>query len=208
MLPDMSGLKFHPQDHRYILEQGSVNLQLPSVTQILQMISNEYYDGIDYTTLMQAADRGTRVHEAIELIDQCGWIQGDEDIKGYLDAYCRWIMDFRPEIVATEWRGYHRNLYYAGTVDKLIRLPQSEDVVLVDVKTSSIYYPLLVDMQLGGYAQMIESWQKIKIGSAYGLQLKADGSYEFHLAKELARSKTMFGMCFALHSAIKKDKEG
>ncbi len=99
MLPDMSALKFYPKEHRYILQQGAANLQLPSVTQIIQLISREYYGQIDYATLQQAADRGTRAHEAIELIDQCGWAPFDPDITGYIEAYNNWREDYRPEIV-------------------------------------------------------------------------------------------------------------
>lgn len=210
MLPDIEGLKFLPKPHLYILEQGSINLQLPSVTRIIQIISNQFYGQIDYATLQQAADRGTRVHEAIELFDQCGWAHVDDDITGYMESYQSWIRDFQPEIVATELRGYHRTLYYAGTVDKLIRLPdqKTDGLILVDVKTSSTYFPLLVDIQLGGYAQMLDSWAGTKIDSAWGLQLKADGTYKFHRTKDLARSKTLFAMCHALFSAVQKEKEG
>lgn len=209
MLPEITGLKFLPKPHLYILEQGSINLQLPSVTQIIQPISREFYGQIYFITLQHAADRGTRVHEAIELVDQCGYAPIDDDMTGYMEAYSRWMRDFEPEIVATEFRGYHRNLYYAGTIDKLIRLPQQGNgLILVDVKTSSTYYPLLVDIQLGGYAQLLESWPGTKIESAWGLQLKPDGTYEFHRAKDLSRARSLFQMCHALHSAVQREKEG
>lgn len=208
MLPDMSGLKFYPKEHKYILQQGSVNLQLPSVTQIILFISNEFYGQIDPATLHKAADRGTRVHEAIELMDQGIWTPVEDDMAGYIQAYQRWKADFEPEIVATEWRGYHRSMFYAGTVDKIVRLPsEGKGLIIVDLKTSSTYFPFLVDVQLAGYAQMIESWPGMKIDSTWGLQLKADGSYKIHRTQELNRMKTYFNMCYALHNAVQLQKE-
>ncbi len=209
MLPEISGLKFYPGPHQYILQQGSVNLQLPSVTQLIRFVSNEFYGQIDPVTLHKAADRGTRVHEAIELMDQCGWAPTEEDTAGYIEAYNRWKSDFEPEIIATEWRGYNRTMFYAGTVDKLVRMPnqKSDGLVIVDMKTSSTYFPLLVDIQLGGYAQMIESWPGMKIESAWGLQLRPDGSYKYHRTQDLTRAKSYFSMCYALHNAVQKEKE-
>lgn len=207
-LPDISGLKFLPGPHQYILQQGSVNLQLPSVTQLIRFISSEFYNQIDPVTLHKAADRGTRVHEAIELIDQGIWTPIEDDTAGYIEAYQRWKTDFEPEIIATEWRGYHRSMLYAGTVDKIATLPkQGEDMAIVDIKTSAAYIPFLVDVQLAGYAQMIESWPGMKIDSTWGLQLKADGSYKFHRTQELSRMKTYFNMCYALHNAVQLQKE-
>jgi len=207
-LPDMSGLKFLPGPHRYILQQGTVTLQLPSVTQLIRFISNEFYGQIDPVTLHKAADRGTRVHEAIELIDQGIWTPIEDDTAGYIEAYLRWKTDFEPEIIATEWRGYHRSMLYAGTVDKIATLPkQGEDMAIVDIKTSAAYIPFLVDVQLAGYAQMIESWPGMKIDSTWGLQLKPDGSYKFHRTQELNRMKTYFNMCYALHNAVQLQKE-
>ncbi len=208
MLPEITGLTFMPKSHQYILQQGSVTLQLPSVTQLIRFISNEFYGQIDPVMLHKAADRGTRVHEAIELIDQGIWAPTEEDTAGYIQAYQRWKTDFEPEIIATEWRGYHRSMLYAGTVDKIATLPkQGEDMAIVDIKTSAAYIPFLVDVQLAGYAQMIESWPGMKIDSTWGLQLKPDGSYKFHRTQELNRMKTYFNMCYALHNAVQLQKE-
>lgn len=209
MLPEITGLTFYPKAHQYILSQGSVNLQLPSVTQVIRFISNEFYNQIDYSTLQKAAARGTRVHEATELIDQCGWAPREEDIEGYIQAYERWKADFQPQIVATEWRGYHRTMFYAGTVDRIIRLPdqKTNGLVLVDIKNTSTYHPLLVDVQLSGYAQMIESWPDMKIESTWGLQLRPNGSYKFELTQNLLSMKSYFNMCYALHNAVRKEKE-
>lgn len=208
MLPNITGLSFLPKSHQYILQQGSATLQLPSVTQIIRFVSNEFYSQIDPVTLYKAADRGTRVHEAIELIDQGIWTPVEDDMAGYIRAYQRWKDDFQSEIVATEWRGYHRSMLYAGTVDKIVRFPRWGDgLAIVDIKTSSTYIPFLVDVQLAGYAQMVESWPGMKIDSTWGLQLKPDGSYKFHRTQELNRMKTYFNMCYALHNAVQLQKE-
>lgn len=113
-----------------------------------------------------------------------------------------------PDIIATEWRGYHRTMLYAGTVDKVVRLPKlGEGMAIVDLKTSSTYIPLLVDIQLAGYAQMIESWPNMKIESTWGLQLKPDGSYKFERTQSLLSMKSYFNMCYALHNVVQLQKE-
>jgi hypothetical protein len=209
MLPEITGLTLARDTHQYFLRQGSVTLQLPSVTQIIRFISSEFYGQIDYSTLQKAADRGTRVHEAIELIDECDWSPKEEDTAGYIEAYERWKADYQPQIIATEWRGYHRTMLYAGTIDKIIQLPgqTTDGLMIVDLKTSSTYFPFLVDVQLAGYAQMIESWPNMKIDDAWGLQLKPDGSYNFHCVQNLSQAKTYFFMCYALHNAVQREKE-
>jgi hypothetical protein len=208
-LPDISGLKFLPGPHQYILQQGSVSLQLPSVTQLIRFISSEFYSHIDPVTLKQAAYRGTRVHEAIELIDQGIWTPVDNDISPYIEAYKSWLTDYEPEIIATEWRGYHRTMLYAGTVDKIVRLPPEwgDRLFIVDIKTSATYNRLLVDVQLAGYVQMLESWPRVLIDGAWGLHLKADGNYEFRRTQSLAQMKTYFNMCYALHGAVQRERE-
>lgn len=209
MLPEITGLKFLSKPHQYILSQGSVTLQLPSVTQIMRFLSNEFYGYIAPFTLHKAADRGTRIHEATELLDECGWTPREEDTAGYIEAYERWKNDFQPQIIAAEWRGYHRTMLYAGTVDRVIRLPDQETkgLVLVDIKNTSTYHPLLVDVQLAGYAQMIESWPNMKIESTWGLQLKPDGSYKFERTQSLLSMKSYFNMCYALHNVVQREKE-
>lgn len=205
MLPDITDLTFIPKTHQYILTQGSVNLQLPSVTQVIRFISNEIYKQVDPVALRNAADRGTRVHEAIEMIDQEIWTPIDDEIAGYVDAYKRWKNDFQPETIANEWRGYHRSMLYAGTTDKIAKLP-GYGMSIVDYKTSISYFPFLVDVQLAGYTQMIESWPGAKIDSAWGLHLKANGSYDFHRTQDLNRMKSYFSMCYALHNAMQEEK--
>lgn len=204
----MTDLIFVRNSHRYYLRQGSAHLQLPSVTQIIRFISNEFYGQIDPVTLRKAADRGTRVHEIIEVIDQGAWLPVDTDIAGYIEAYAKWKEYHQPRIIAAEWRGYHRTMLYAGTVDQVVLLPEQSGLVIVDIKTSSTYYPFLVDVQLAGYAQMLESWPGVKIDSTWGLQLKADGSYNFPRTQDLARAKSYFSMCYALHGAVQLQKEG
>jgi hypothetical protein len=208
MLPEITDLKFYPKTHQYIFKQGSASLQLPSVTQLIRFISSEFYSQIDPVTLAKAADRGTRVHEAIDLIDQGIWTPIEDDIDGYIQAYQRWKDDFQPEIIATEWRCYHRTMLYAGTADKIVKLPkQGEGMTIVDIKTSAAYIPFLVDVQLAGYASMIESWPGMKVGSTWGLHLKPDGIYSFHRTQSLTQAKTYFNMCYALHNAVQLQKE-
>ena len=78
-LPQFPELIFDSEKHIYTLDMEGQTLQLPSVTQILRFVSRELYGDIPQHILENAADRGTRVHEAIEMYEKFGWMETDTD---------------------------------------------------------------------------------------------------------------------------------
>ena len=84
-LPQFPELIFDSDKHLYTLDMEGQTLQLPSVTQILRFVSRELYSEVPAHILENAADRGTRVHEAIEMYEKFGWMETDTD---YLPICC------------------------------------------------------------------------------------------------------------------------
>lgn len=72
-------LEYFNEDHVYLCD----GIQIPSITQILDWKFKNRYNGVGHNVLMQAAQAGTRVHEAIENYCRTG-IEADlPEVQGF-----------------------------------------------------------------------------------------------------------------------------
>jgi hypothetical protein len=141
---------------------------LPSVTEIL--LSAGIIDRSFFT--VDAALRGTRVHEACELLDLGVLDESSVDgrISGYLDAYRKFKRESGWEFDLVESPVSDFAHLYAGSPDRLrVGRPRRE----VDLKTGAFerWHPL----QAAAYINCLEdpfSW------SRFGLYLTASGDYK------------------------------
>ena len=69
MEEETSKLTFDPTTHTYTIDGKEVL----SVTQVLQLIFPTKYDGVDPAVLKRASERGTFIHEAIEVWERLGY---------------------------------------------------------------------------------------------------------------------------------------
>lgn len=169
-LPDMPELTFDDPTHTYRLN----GIVIPSVTTVMEPLSAEKYKGISESTLDNAANKGTEVHNAIE-----NWIKfGIEDIssefKGYLDGFLEWWKLRKPIVIGSEIRAYHKVLMYGGTLDLLCIIDGK--LTLVDFKSTSVLSDMLCGVQLEGYSQALAS-HGIKVENKRILHLKKDGKW-------------------------------
>lgn len=82
-----------------------------------------------------SADRGTRVHAAIEGLLRGDKVEISEDIQGYVDGYQSVREEFpEMEVVATEVTLVNRDLGYAGTADVICRI--NGEYYVADWKTN------------------------------------------------------------------------
>ena len=200
-LPKFSELRFDENKHLYTLQKAGVTLELPSVTQILRFVSREMYDGVPQGILSAAADKGTRVHEAIEEYDKYGWLEEGQGTAPYLLAYEQWAKDHKFQTVANEYRLYHRTRLYAGTAD-LIFMDEGK-LSLLDIKTSHTVLEGLTAAQLYGYAEALKS-HGITVEKTYILHLKNDATYDFILI-DARKGQMIFDACAFLHGTIKQE---
>ena len=201
VLPQFPELKFDSDKHLYTLDMEGQTLQLPSVTQILRFVSRELYGEVPAHILENAADRGTRVHEAIEMMAKFGWMEADTDIMPYMLAYQEWEKEHNFKIVASEYRLYHRTRLYAGTADALFM--DKDDLCLMDVKTTKTILEGLTAAQLYGYSEALKS-HGVEIKRAYILHLKSDSTFDW-IEVDLNKGRTTFEACAYLHGAVKKE---
>lgn len=144
----MSPLKFDPESHTYWLDGA----RIPSVTQVLKVLTGDQFADVPKDVLANAAALGTAVHRAIELdINK----ELDEEslhgtVRPYLDMWREWcaMTGFEPEL--SEQQVYSRRLRFAGTVDVIGKF-RNRDKAIIDIKRCALMPPS-VGPQTAGYA--------------------------------------------------------
>lgn len=193
----MAQLIFFEDGHIYEID-GEV---YPSVSEVIRFISREIYGDINQYNLDHAADRGTRVHKAVEVLDKYHTVECDDDITSYIKAYVQFLKDHKPEWGLIEKAMFHPEKKYAGTLDRAGKMDGKN--IILDVKTSYTVHKPLVKAQLNGYADMYETTPERHVDGLYCLHLKPDGTYRLI---EFERDSTEFNACYALHKALEKKR--
>ena len=173
MTLDAKTLEFDEPSHTYTLD-GTV---IPSVSQIIQA-AGYWGDGTFFKP--GAAEKGTRIHKAIELLnlDQLdrSQIEGTGYVP-YVEAYELWVKEFGPEILDVEVRmvGECEGVVYAGTVDLVAEV--KGELCIIDLKTGR-QYPKPYRAQLGAYALAYENATDRKAKQIMGLHINDKGRYQ------------------------------
>lgn len=119
--------------HEYLIDGIKV---VPSVTTILGYLTDTEYKDIDKGVLEQASRRGTLVHEYTQLMDYNALPDEIEfELKGYLEAYAKFLRDYKPDWQYIELPVYNEKMCYAGTVDRIGKI--DGEICVVDIKTLS-----------------------------------------------------------------------
>lgn len=174
-------IDFDAEKHEYTVDGEKV----PSVSDILSPLSAERYAELNPWMLLAAAERGTAVHEATELMDY-GY-EADEEadpmIEPYLLAYQTFLLEHNVEwemvekIVAYS-RFEDEKPLFCGTVDRYGKVDGEQAVV--DIKTyASMSTDALISAscQTQLYAAAITGGDCEKPVRRYVLHLKKDGDY-------------------------------
>lgn len=194
-------LNFNEETHVYTYD-GAV---LDNVTYILRFLNGDM-NKVDPAVLAQAAERGTRVHEATLVYDMEHHIDCDPDIEGYIRAYAAFLRDYR----VSEWAYYEKPVTdgkIAGTFDRLGKV--GGVMTLVDIKSGQFRRPNHYG-QLAGYTRLIEACMPdIEIGAHMVVCLKADGKYVAHQATsaEMVFARSIWNNCKYLQEDLDNLKE-
>ena len=191
-------LTFDADTHTYRYDGKEV----PGVTRVLEPISS--YAGIPGHILNAAAERGTYVHAACELLvwDSLAWDDLDPECRPYVEAFARFLEQSGVDLELTEERVYHPALRYAGTADLICRLPKRRKMrrAVVDYKTCLKLMPA-VGPQVAAYQEAQNAGQPKgaeKVADRYGLQLKKDGTYSL-VPYESPNDFNVFRACLTIH---------
>ena len=189
----MAQLLFFDEGHKYTIDGE----ELPSVSEITRFISREIYGDVGQFNLDRAADRGTAVHKATELLDKYGTAEIDEDISPYLKAYIAFRKEHKCEWQKIEYATHHPENLYAGTLDRVGTVDGK--LVVLDIKTSSTIQKPLYTAQLNLYRKMLPD----PIEQLVILHLKKDGTYKLI---DIPIDDTLADACITMHEALKKKK--
>ena len=106
---------------------------------------------IDIGVLNHKAQCGTNVHEAIE------WhLQGFEkelSVKEqpYFESFVKWFDQVKPTFIKNEQRYYCEQMKITGCVDGIMKMPGSDDLMIIDFKTSANESPKMWPLQATFY---------------------------------------------------------
>ena len=166
---NQSGVVFTPEDHRYFLK----GRELSGITGLIksQLFKDKYKD-IPQFVLDRAAERGTMVHESIELLDG-GFAPAETTPE--LENYKHIKEENALTTVANEYI-VTDNEHFASGID-LVLSDKEDNIILADIKTTSVLDKEYVRWQLGIYAYLFELQNlDLKVSKLYALWLRGDKS--------------------------------
>ena len=186
----MAQLLFFDQGHRYELD----GVEIPSVSTILRFLTREIYSEVRQADLDRAAERGSRVHKALELLDKLGEVDADAETEPYIRAYIK----FRQEH-ACDWTGIEKpvvneQLRYAGTADRIGTVDGQPTII--DFKCQSSIHKPLVKAQLNAYLLCMDKPHQLAC-----LQLLPTAKYRYY---PVAVDPRQFLACLELHETLKR----
>lgn len=191
----MAQLLFYDADHRYELD----GVELPSVSEIIRFLSREIYQDAEQYRLDQAAERGAKVHRALELLDKLGEVEAEEVVLPYCQAYLAFCRDHRVNWELIEKPLASAELGFAGTLDRAGYVDDRR--CIVDLKTTATVKKPLVKAQLNAYELLSQANGRPASEALYCLQLNKDGTYGLY---NVTIDDSEFQACLLLHRALRK----
>lgn len=164
-----SGVSFDAEAHRYFLN----GVELSGITGLLHKhIFPQMYADIPQFVLDRAAERGTMVHESIELLD-AGFAPAESTPE--LESYKRIKAENGLSTVANEYLVTDKE-HFASGID-LVLSDKEDNIILADIKTTSVLNKEYVRWQLSIYSYLFELQNpEVKVSKLYALWLRGDNS--------------------------------
>ena len=156
-------LEYVDEYHLYLVD----GVKVPSVTQLLNRKFGHKYDAIPAETLKKAAEKGTKVHKAIECYCK-GFDDGSAEVRDFkfLQKYYKFdAVENELPIILT----FGGNTY-AGRLDLILKI--NDGLAVADIKTTSTLDKEYLGHQLNLYRIGVEQSYDYKIDSLYGVHLK------------------------------------
>lgn len=167
----MPELIFQDSNHIYQLD----GVTLPSVSNLCAPLHKAVYENVPKWQLEAAAERGTAVHLAAQVLDAAGAVSVEEEHLPYVRAYRDFLSEHSTTWSLTEKPLYHPTLLFAGTPDRYGLLDGKH--TLLDIKTTFSVYKPLCRAQLNLY-RMILIARGFPVERMAILHLKKDGTYK------------------------------
>ena len=194
----MNILQFFDEGHIYKLGEEV----LPCVSDLCRFLHREIYKEAPIWQLEAAADRGTKVHEATELLDKAGRAEIEGEYLPYLEAYARFRREHEVSWELIEHPDYHPEHRYAGTIDRYGMVDGIS--TLVDLKTTHQVYKPLCGASLNLYRMILEARGK-QVERLMIIHLRKDGTYKL---VQIDFDDSVPMALITLHTALKRRRRG
>ncbi|MBM4592368.1 hypothetical protein GS909_06955 [Rhodococcus hoagii] len=129
-----------------------------------------------------AAKRGTEVHALADLLLQGKEVEVPDELAGHVDAYVRFLNEFEPKPVLTEFRVASRKWRYCGTADMVIDLPDGRFIADIKTSKSGIFGETALQLAAYRYADFYvdsegaeQPMDSLGITGALGIWVRGDG---------------------------------
>lgn len=164
-----SGIRFDKEQHRYFLGVA----ELSGITGFLKkLVFPDKYKDIPQWILDRAASNGTLIHESIELLD--GGFPPAE-MSDELKSYQHIKKENNLTTVANEYIVTDKD-HFASGID-LVLTNDKEEIILADIKTTSVLDKEYVSWQLSIYAYLFEMQNpSLKADKLFVIWLRGDKS--------------------------------
>ena len=165
-------LEYINETHTYLVN----GVIVPSITQLMKIKFGKKYDGIDKKILQRAADKGTEMHEAIELYELEGKESDIPELRNYkfLKKHYKWEV-LKSEIPIILFKD--GTPIAAGRLDQVIKI--GEEKGINDLKRTSVFDKESVALQTNLYKIGYEQSYDEKLDFVSGLHLR-DNTRKFY----------------------------
>ncbi len=110
----------------------------PRVSEIIGKQNADALRGISLEVLANAAFRGTKIHSYCTSWARSLWIDEIEpEYQPYYDAFVQWAEEHVEEVIHSSVRLYDDELRFTGEFDMIVKMKESKEMVLIDIKTSA-----------------------------------------------------------------------
>lgn len=153
------------------------------------------FGGIDANVLARKAEIGTNVHKIIENHVKRQELEIGSQEAGYFASYLEWEKVTKPRFVQTETRYYDDALKITGQVDAMAHFGQSEQLIILDYKTSAQPENKLWPLQGAFYHRLAcgqATEQQMRV-----IFLKLDKNGAFPKLFEYQVNSSIWGICLA-----------
>lgn len=176
-------LEYIDEIHQYLVN----GVCIPSITQLMKIKFKNKYDGIDKKVLQRAANKGTEVHEAIELYEKEGKESSVPELRNYkfLKKHYKWeVIESEIPIILFK----DEKPIAAGRLDQVIKI--GEELGINDLKRTSAfdreYVALQTNLYRIGYQQSYD--KKINFVSGTHLRDNTRKYYKLPVNEEYTNS--------------------
>ena len=163
-------IEFHAEDHSYWLD----DIRVPGVSEIIEGVGLMDANAKQFYTQYHS-DRGTAVHAATVMIDNGTLDESsiDPEIVGYLEAYKKFLVEYEPMWLKSEYLVFDKKLFYAGRLDRYGYLCAMQGVVDIKTGQKTKWHAI----QLALYALAMGNYFAPD-ALVFGLYLHKDGSFK------------------------------